>query len=306
VIRYLAYRAALAIPLFLGAALLIFLAGHYAPGDPVQTLLADHYNPQTAERMRHELGLDRPLAIQFVAYVGNAVTFDFGTSYVNPSWRVGDIVRQTLPISLGLAALAVALAALAGVALGVAAAVSSGRAADRLIQIGVLSGLSVPSFVVAAVLVLVFALHWRLLPVAGWGKPEDYVLPVVVLAGAPIAYITRITRSSVAQVLTEDYVRTARSKGLRTPAVLLRHVLRNAALPVVTTVGIAFGNAIVGAFVVEVVFNIPGIARIAVNAILQRDYTVIQTVMLVYTALFTAINLAVDISYAYLNPRVRY
>ncbi len=305
-IRYLAYRAALAIPLFLGAALLIFLAGHYAPGDPVQTLLADHYNPAAAARMRHELGLDRPLAVQFVAYVGNAVTFDFGTSYVNPSWRVGDIVRQTLPISLGLAALAVALAALAGVALGVAAAVSSGRAADRLIQIGVLSGLSMPSFVVAAVLVLVFALHWRLLPVAGWGKPEDYVLPVVVLAGAPIAYITRITRSSVAQVLTEDYVRTARSKGLRAPAVLLRHVLRNAALPVVTTVGIAFGNAIVGAFVVEVVFNIPGIARIAVNAILQRDYTVIQTVMLVYTALFTAINLAVDISYAYLNPRVRY
>jgi len=305
-IRYLAYRAALAIPLFLGAALLIFLAGHYAPGDPVQTLLGDHYNPQTAARMRHELGLDRPLAIQFVAYVRNAVTFDFGTSYVNPSWRVGEIVRQTLPVSLGLAALAVALAALAGVALGVAAAVSSGRTADRLIQIGVLSGLSVPSFVVAAVLVLVFALHWRLLPVAGWGRPEDYVLPVVVLAGAPIAYITRITRSSVAQVLTEDYVRTARSKGLRVPAVLLRHVLRNAALPVVTTVGIAFGNAIVGAFVVEVVFNIPGIARIAVNAILQRDYTVIQTVMLVYTALFTAINLAVDISYVYLNPRVRY
>jgi len=305
-IRYLAYRAALAIPLFLGAALLIFLAGHYAPGDPVQTLLGDHYNPQTAARMRHELGLDRPLAIQFVAYVRNAVTFDFGTSYVNPSWRVGEIVRQTLPISMRLAALAVGLAALAGVALGVAAAVSSGRAADRLIQIGVLSGLSVPSFVVAAVLVLVFALHWRLLPVAGWGRPEDYVLPVVVLAGAPIAYITRITRSSVAQVLTEDYVRTARSKGLRVPAVLLRHVLRNAALPVVTTVGIAFGNAIVGAFVVEVVFNIPGIARIAVNAILQRDYTVIQTVMLVYTALFTAINLAVDISYVYLNPRVRY
>jgi ABC-type dipeptide/oligopeptide/nickel transport system permease component len=142
--------------------------------------------------------------------------------------------------------------------------------------------------------------------VAGWGQPADYVLPVAVLAVAPLAFITRIARSSVGQVLLEDYVRTARSKGLRTPRVLFRHVLRNAALPVVTTIGMAFGTAIVGAFVVEVVFNVPGIARVAVNAIFQRDYTVLQATVLVYTALFSVVNLAVDVSYAYLNPRVRY
>ena len=305
-IRFLAYRIGLTVPLLLGAALLIFLAGHYAPGDPVQVLLGDHYSPEAAAHMRHDLGLDRPLAAQFVAYVAHAAAFDFGISYVNPARHVRDIVRQTLPISVRLAALAVLLATLLGVTLGVCAAVYPRSAADRLIHIGVIAGLSIPSFVIAAILVLLFALRWRVLPVAGWGTPQDYVLPVVVLSTAPLAYITRISRASVRQVMTEDYVRTARSKGLRARAILLRHVLRNAALPIVTTIGMAFGYAITGAFVVEVIFNIPGMARVAVDAILQRDYTVIQTVVLVYTALFVLINLAVDISYALLNPRVRY
>lgn len=294
------------VPLLLGTALLIFLAGHYAPGDPVQVLLADHYTPAAAAHLRRALGLDRPLAEQFTAYVARSARFDFGVSYINPDRRVADIVRQTLPISLRLAALAVAAAALAGTCLGVIAAVLRRSLADRLIQLGVITGLSVPSFVVAAVLVLLFALRWRLLPVAGWGHPADYALPVAVLAAAPVAYITRISRASVRQVLTEDYIRTARSKGLHGGAILARHVMRNAALPIVTTVGMAFGYAITGAFVVEVIFNIPGMARVAVDAILQRDYTVIQTAVLVYTAIFTLVNLAVDLSYAALNPRIRY
>jgi len=306
VIGFLTTRIALTVPLLLGAALLIFLAGHYAPGDPVQVLLGDHYTPATAAQMRHDLGLDRPLAAQFAAYVVRAAAFDFGVSYVNPARHVRDIVRQTLPTSVRLAALAVLLATLLGVTLGVSAAVFPRSPLDRLIQVGVIAGLSVPSFVTAALLVLLFALRWRLLPVAGWGTPQAYVLPVVVLAIPPLAYITRISRVSVRQVMTEDYVRTARSKGLRTGAVLLRHVLRNAAIPIVTTVGMAFGYAITGAFVVEVVFNIPGMARVAVDAILQRDYAVIQTAVLVYTTLFVVINLAVDLSYAALNPRVRY
>jgi ABC-type dipeptide/oligopeptide/nickel transport system permease component len=306
VARYILYRLAMAVPLFLGAALLIFVAGHLAPGDPVQTLLGDRYTAATGAVLRHQLGLDRPLAAQFVDYVGQLATFRFGTSYVNPGLRVGDLLRTALPISLRLATLAVALAAAAGTVLGVTAATAPGRPLDRLIQFGVVLGLSVPSFVTAAALVYLFALHLRLLPVAGWGHPGDYVLPVAVLAVAPLAFITRIARSSVGQVLLEDYVRTARSKGLRTPRVLFRHVLRNAALPIVTTIGMAFGTAIVGAFVVEVVFNVPGIARVAVNAIFQRDYTVLQATVLVYTALFSLVNLAVDVSYAYLNPRVRY
>ena len=184
-IRYLAYRVGLLIPLLLGAALLIFLAGHYAPGDPVQVLLADHYNPEVAAHKRHELGLDRPLVVQFTAYVVRAAALDFGISYVNPARRVGDVVRQTLPISLRLAALAVAVAAVVGVGLGVWAAVLRRSIVDRLIQVGVIAGLSVPNFVVAAVLVLWFALRWHLFPVAGWGAPANYVLPVAVLAAAP-------------------------------------------------------------------------------------------------------------------------
>jgi len=306
VVRYVVYRLVMAVPLFVGAALLIFVAGHLAPGDPVQTLLGDRYTPATAAVLRHQLGLDRPLAAQFLDYLGQLATFHFGTSYVNPGLRVGDLLRTALPISLRLATLAVTVAAVAGTVLGVVAATAPGRPLDRLIQFGVVLGLSVPSFVTAAALVYLFALHFRLLPVAGWGHPSDYVLPVMVLSVAPLAFITRISRSSVGQVLLEDYVRTARSKGLRTPRVLFRHVLRNAALPVVTTIGMAFGTAIVGAFVVEVVFNVPGIARVAVNAIFQRDYTVLQATVLVYTALFSFVNLAVDVSYAYLNPRVRY
>ena len=304
--RYLVSRCLLIVPLLLGAALLIFLAGHYAPGDPIQVLLGDHYNPDTAVQMRSRLGLDRSLVVQFVSYVGRAAVFDFGTSYVNPGRRVGDIVRASLPVSLRLAAAAVTLAAVVGIAFGVVAAVAPRAMVDRLVQIAVTASLSVPSFVVAAGLVLLFALRWRLLPVAGWGTPRDYVLPVIVMAVAPIAYITQITRASIRRVATEDYVRTARSKGLPARTVLFRHVLRNAALPIVTTLGMAFGYAITGSFVVEVVFNIPGMARVAVDAILQRDYVVIQTVVLVYVVLFTAISLLVDLSYAFLNPRVRY
>ena len=304
--RYIVYRVGMAIPLFLGAALLIFIAGHLAPGDPVQTVLGDRYTPAQGIALRHQLGLDRPLAVQFVRYLGDLARFDFGTSYVNPGLRVGDLIGRALPISLRLAALAVVVATLAGTLFGVGAATVRRSALDSLIQVGVVLGLSVPSFVTAAVFVYLFALRWPILPVAGWGLPQNYVLPVAVLSISPIAFIARIARSSVGQALLEDYVRTARSKGLRARQILFRHVLRNAALPVVTTIGLAFGNAIVGAFVVEVLFNIPGIARVAINAILQRDYTVLQAAVLVYTALFLLVNLVVDVSYAYLNPRVRY
>ena len=304
--RYIVYRVGMAIPLFLGAALLIFIAGHLAPGDPVQTVLGDRYTPAQGIALRHQLGLDRPLAVQFVRYLGDLARFDFGTSYVNPGLRVGDLIGRALPISLRLAALAVVVATLAGTLFGVGAATVRRSALDSLIQIGVVLGLSVPSFVTAAALVYLFALRWPMLPVAGWGLPQIYVLPVTVLSISPIAFIARIARSSVGEALLEDYVRTARSKGLHARRILFRHVVRNAALPVVTTIGLAFGNAIVGAFVVEVLFNIPGIARVAINAILQRDYTVLQAAVLVYTALFLLVNLVVDVSYAYLNPRVRY
>jgi ABC-type dipeptide/oligopeptide/nickel transport system permease component len=159
---------------------------------------------------------------------------------------------------------------------------------------------------VAALLVMVFALSLGLLPVAGIGGWQSYVLPVTVLAVAPAAYISRVSRTSMLQVMAEDYVRTARAKGLARPRIVGRHILSNAALPIITTIGLAYGYALTGSFIVEVIFNIPGLGRVGVVGILQRDYTVIQAVVLVYTTLFIAVNLLVDLSYGFFNPRIRY
>ena len=304
--RYALYRIGLTLPLLLGAALLIFVAGRMAPGDPVAIRLGDHYDEKAAAAIKKELGLDQPIWVQFARYIVGAVQGDFGESFISPGRRISGIVRQTLPLSLRLTALAVATAAVLGLSLGVIGSTKARSRLDRVLQVLVVVALSVPNFVVAALLVLVFALWLRALPVAGIGDWQTYVLPVVVLAVAPTAYITRISRTSMLQVLAEDYIRTARSKGLNQPRIVFRHVLRNAALPIVTTIGLAFGYTLTGSFIVEVIFNIPGMARVGVEGILQRDYTVIQAVVLIYTSLFIVVNLIVDLSYAFFNPRIRY
>ncbi len=304
--RYALYRIGLTLPLLLGAALLIFVAGRLAPGDPVAIRLGDRYDETAAKAIRRELGLDQPIWLQFAHYVGKAARFDFGESFVSPGRRISGIVRQTLPVSLRLTALAVAAATAVGLMLGITGSVAVRSRLDRFLQVFVVVALSVPNFVVAALLVLIFALWMRALPVAGLDHWQNYVLPVAVLAVGPTAYVTRISRTSMLQVMTEDYIRTARSKGLPASRIILRHALRNAALPIVTTVGLAFGYTLTGSFIVEVIFNIPGMARVGVEGILQRDYTVIQAVVLIYTTLFILVNLAVDLSYALFNPRVRY
>jgi ABC-type dipeptide/oligopeptide/nickel transport system permease component len=304
--RYALYRVALTLPLLCGAALLIFVVGRLAPGDPVAIRLGDHYDEQAARAIRHQLGLDRPIWLQFLRYAAGAARLDFGESFVSPGRRVGSIVRQTLPLSLRLAALAVATAAVVGVAFGIVGALAARSRLDRLLQLVVVVALSVPNFIVAALLVMVFALSLGLLPVAGMGGWRSYVLPVAVLAVAPAAYISRVSRTSMLQVMAEDYVRTARAKGLARPRIVGRHILSNAALPIITTIGLAYGYALTGSFIVEVIFNIPGLGRVGVEGILQRDYTVIQAVVLIYTTLFIAVNLMVDLSYGFFNPRIRY
>jgi ABC-type dipeptide/oligopeptide/nickel transport system permease component len=305
-LRYTAYRFGLTLLLLVGAALLIFVAGRMAPGDPMTIRLGDQYDEKAAAVIRRQLGLDQPIWVQFVRYAAAAARLDFGESFISPGRKISTIVAQTLPLSLRLTALAIACAALAGLTLGIIGAVTARSRLDRALQVAVVVALSVPNFVVAAVLVLVFALWLRALPVAGIADWRTYVLPVAVLMVAPTAYITRITRTSMLQVMAEDYIRTARSKGLAPPRIVLAHVLRNAALPIVTTVGLAFGYTLTGSFIVEIIFNIPGMARVGVEGILQRDYTVIQAVVLIYTSLFILVNLCVDLSYAFFNPRVRY
>jgi len=304
--RHALYRVALMLPLLFGAALLIFVVGRLAPGDPVAIRLGDRYDEQAARAIRHQLGLDRPIWLQFLRYAAGAARLDFGESFVSPGRRVSSIVRQTLPLSVRLAALAVATAAVIGVAFGIVGALAARSRLDRLLQLLVVVALSVPNFIVAALLVMVFALSLGLLPVAGIGGWQSYVLPVTVLAVAPAAYISRVSRTSMLQVMAEDYVRTARAKGLTRPRIVGRHILSNAALPIITTIGLAYGYALTGSFIVEVIFNIPGLGRVGVEGILQRDYTVIQAVVLIYTTLFIAVNLMVDLSYGLFNPRIRY
>ena len=306
VARYTLHRIGLAVPLLLAAAFLIFMAGRMAPGDPIVIRLGDHYDPKAAEVIRRELGLDQPLLVQFVRYMVSAIRFDFGESFVRPGRRVGSIVRDALPISLRLTAMAITVAAGTGLTLGILAAATVGSGFDRLIQIILLVTLSVPNFVIAAFLVLVFAVRMGVLPVAGLADWRSYVLPVAVLAVLPTAYITRIVRASMLQAISEDYIRTAYSKGLSRRRAILHHALRNATLPIITQVGLSFGYALTGSFIVEMIFNIPGMARVGVEAIFQRDYGVLQAVVLIYMAVFTFVNLLVDLSYAVLDPRVRY
>ena len=304
--RYLAYRIVAMLPIVIGVTLIVFVVGRLAPGDPVQILFGDISNPTVEARARAQLGLDQPLPVQYARFLEGLARLDFGTSYVYRGVRVSAIIGQALPISLALGTLALVVAVLVGVPLGLAAALHRRSVLDQGVRLLTLLGVAVPFFVVAIGLVLLFSLRLRWLPVSGWGTPAHLVLPIVVLMLRPMAYITRITRLAVLQALGQDYIRTARAKGLPVPAVTVRHALRNAAITITTTVGLALSLAFTGAFVTEIIFGIPGMGRATVTAVFQRDYPVIQAVVLLYTALFLLLNLAMDLAYAALDPRIRY
>jgi peptide/nickel transport system permease protein len=294
------------VPLLVGTTLIVFVLGRLAPGDPVQILFGDIGDPVTEARARAKLGLDRPLAEQHLRFVGRLFRGDLGSSYAYPGTPVRAMLAGALPVTLFLSVLAVGAAIVVGVPLGLIAALRPRSLLDRLIRLLTLVGIAVPFFVVAIGLVLVFSLRLRWLPVSGWGSPGHLVLPVVVLALRPLAYIARITRVALLQVFAEDYVRTAWAKGLPPAAVTLRHALRNAALTIVTTAGLTLGLAFTGAFVTETIFGIPGMGRATVTAIFQRDYPMIQAVVVLYTGLFLLLNLLTDLGYALLDPRIRY
>jgi len=215
-------------------------------------------------------------------------------------------VAAARPATARLAAVTVGLALLLGVPLGVLSAVRRASTADVLARLVALGGMSLPSFVVAVLLIRWLALGWHAVPVSGWGEPRHYVLPVLVLMVQPLAYITRVTRAGVLRVLPDDYVRTAHSKGLSPWRVLSRHVLPNAAISVITIAGLAFSYALTGAFVVETIFRIPGLGQAAVGALFLRDYPMVQAVGLLYAAIFIAMNFLVDLGYAFIDPRIRY
>lgn len=305
-IRFAARRLGFMLLILAVSSAIVFVVGRLAPGDPVQLLMGDVRDPVAEARLRRELGLDRPLWAQYLHFVGHALRGDFGQSYANPGRSVNTMVADAVPPTARLAVAAVTLAVLVGVPLGVVSAVRRASAMDVLSRVIALGGMSLPSFVVAVLLIQWLALGWHVVPVSGWGDPRHYVLPVLALLVQPLAYITRVTRAGVLRVLPEEYVRTAHGKGLSPWRVLSRHILPNAAISVLTIIGLAFSYALTGAFVVETIFRIPGLGQAAIGALFSRDYPMIQAVGLLYAAIFITINFLVDLGYACIDPRIRY
>ena len=285
-----------------------FVAMHSVPGDPLTGEKA------TSEQIRRNLearyGLDRPVFEQYLIFLGNMARGDFGISFTQENRRVNDIIREHFPVSATLGILAVTFAALGGVLWGALTALFRNRLPDTVITFLVILGISVPSFVVAALSQLALvnintALGFSLLPVAGWGTLRHMVVPSMVLGLGTMAYLTRLMRSSMLEIANADFIRTARAKGLPPTRIFLKHQLRNAILPVITVLGPAIAAITTGGFVVELVFAIPGLGRYFVEAVQQLDYTVIMGTTVFYGAFLVFMVIVVDILYGWIDPRVR-
>ena len=301
--RYLGLRLVVLVATFFTIVTLSFFLMRLAPGGPFD---GDRRLPPEVEaNLRAAYHLDQPLLAQYARYVAQIVRGDLGPSFKQKDFTVNELIAEGLPVSLTVGGLALVLAVSGGIALGTFAALNQGTRRDQAAMGIAALGLALPSFVVAPLLVLVFALTLRWLPAAGFETPAHFVLPCVALAAPFLAAIARLTRSTVAEVLTSPHVKTARAKGLPERRIVLRHVLPNALAPVVSFVGPAAAAMLAGSVVIEEVFALPGIGRYFVQAALNRDYTLVMGAVTVYAALILMLNLAVDFCYAWLDPRLR-
>lgn len=303
---YIARRISGLLFIWFVAVLISFAALQLVPGDPILVLLSDQSGDAALEaRLRADYGLDRSLPRQFIDYIGSIADGSFGLSYRFAGREVIEIIEGGLWITPLLAITALVIAVPLGVFLGIAAATRAGQLADTAIILLLVCGISIPNFALATTLVWLLSIKAGILPVAGWGDSSHVILPVTVLTVPPVAYIARLTRSYMLEVFEKDYIRTARAKGVRDRLVVWRHALRNTLVPLLTSIGIIFGGLLSGSFVVETIFNIPGLGRIAIESIFARDYPVTMSVVLLFTVFYSLINLAVDLSYALIDPRIR-
>jgi peptide/nickel transport system permease protein len=310
---YLLRRVLAAIPVMGVVALIVFLLLRLTPGDPAAILAGDNATPAQLERIRTSLGLNEPLYVQFFTWINKLLHGDLGVSLIS-NVPVLKMISQRVEPSISIALSTIILAVVVAVPLGVLAAWKQGTWIDRFVMGLSVLGFSVPVFVIGYVLIQVFALDLRWVPVQGFKSItsgfgpflERIILPTLTLSFIYIALIARMTRASMLDVLGEDYVRTARAKGIGEVAVLFRHALRNAAVPVITVIGTGFALLISGVVVTESVFNIPGIGRLTVDAVLARDYPVIQAMILLTSLLYVSVNLLIDVAYTVLDPRIRY
>lgn len=284
----------------------MFIVAHLAPSSPVDIIAGEKATLEEKARLAHQYGLDRPLYIQYGSYVWNIVAHgDFGRSFSRSQQPVTEMIRSDFPVTAQLALQAIIFAMVIGLPIGVFAALYHNSWFDRMAMAGVVAMVSVPSIVLGPLLVLFFAVHNRWLPVSGWDSPKYTILPTIALGARTAAIMARFMRSSLLDVLKQDYMRTAIAKGLSRSRAVWKHALKNASLPVLTVIGNSFGALLTGSFVVETIFQVPGIGYVSIDSITKRDYAVIQGMALLVALLFTLVNLSVDILYGVIDPRVR-
>jgi len=303
-LRYILKRLLLLIPILLGVSIIVFTVLHMSPGDPAQIMLGPMASQESIAQMRESLGLNKPLYIQYFTFLKNALQGDFGRS-IRTNTPVIEEIFSRLPATLKLSTLGMLLAIIIGFPLGVLAALKQNTIIDTTSSFLALIGFSIPNFWAGLMLMLLLSVYIPVLPSSGYGSWQHLVLPSLTLAIQTIAVITRMTRSSMLEVIRQDYVKTARAKGISDKLVLMRHIIRNALIPVVTIAGLYFGHSLGGVVVTETVFSYPGIGRLLVDAIRSKDYPVVQAGILIFAVGVALINLIVDVVYAYLDPRIK-
>ena len=304
-LRYLTRRLLLTIPVLLGVATLVFALIHLVPGDPAQSMLGESASPQDVQRLRESLGLDRPLIVQYGAFIKGVLKGDLGTSfrYGTPVTReIGARLLRTGQLALAAMAVAIAFA----IPLGIVAAVFRGTAVDHAAMTLALAGISMPNFWLGPLLAILFAVSLGWLPVSGTGTPAHLVLPAVTLGAALAAILARMTRASLLEELRELYVLAARARGVSRSRAILRHAFRNSLIPIVTIIGLQFGAVLTGTIVTETIFAWPGVGRLLIQAINFRDYPLVQGCVLFISFTYVIMNLLTDLTYGWLDPRIRF
>lgn len=302
--KYIVKRILISIPVLVGVMLIIFLMLNVVPGDPVTLMMREHIKPDLIERMRQQMGLDDPVMIRFWNYMKSAVRGDFGISY-KLNRNVTELIVSSFPHTLRLSLFAALIAWIIGIPAGIISAIKKNSIVDRLFMSFSLIGVSMPVFWAALLMQYVFAFRMQLLPVSGFATWKHLLMPAIVLGWSSAGTIARLTRSSLLEIMKNDFVRTARAKGLREQGVVVGHALKNAMLPVVTVMAIQVASLLSGAVITESVFGIPGVGRLAVNAIQTRDMPLLQGTVVFTTMLIIAGNLIADMLYSVIDPRIR-
>ena len=304
-LSYTGKRLLQTIFVLLGISLITFVLLQVVPGDPFALMLEKRADPETIAKVRKELGLDLPYYVQYLNFIKGAIHLDFGTSYFTKE-VVTDALFRCFKVTVKLACMSFIFASVIGIPCGIFAAVKRGKGIDTVVMVLSIVGVSAPAFWVAIILQILFGLKLNVLPISGFDTPASYILPSLALGARYAGNIARITRTSMLEVLGQDYIRTAKAKGAMRWAVILKHALKNAMIPIVTLVGTDFGYMLTGSMLIEKVFSIPGIGKLAVDAMSNRDLPLLEGTVMYIAFVFVVVNLIVDVSYAFLDPRIRY